>query len=404
MPLTEIIRSAFRSIRANRMRALLTMLGVIVGVASVIALSAVGQASTDSVTQQVEALGSNLLTIMPGSASTSGVSLGAGSATTLVYSDAAAITANDPNVAQVAPLVQRSVQIVYGNSNTSTQLQGTTANYPLVKPTPVAQGRFFLPQEVTANAQVAVLGSQTAQTLFGFQSAVGQTIDLNGVPYTVIGVLAPEGSNGFQNLDDRVMIPITTAMNELTGSDVLNSIDVSATSQQDMALAQQEITSTLRNLHQLGPGEASDFRIMNQATILSTLQSVTQEMTDLLTGVAAISLVVGGIGIMNIMLVSVTERTREIGIRKAIGAKRSVIMAQFLVESVVLSVGGGLIGVVLGGGGAAIAGIVLHKSGLVSLSAVLLSVGFAIVIGVVFGVYPARKASALHPIEALRYE
>lgn len=404
MSLTEVLRSAFRSIRANRMRALLTMLGVIVGVASVIALSAVGQSSTNAVTTQVESLGSNLLTVMPGSSSAGGVSFGAGSSTTLVYADAAAIAANDPNVAQVAPLVQKNAQIVYGSNNTSTSVQGTSANYPLVKPTPVESGRFFLPQEVATSAQVAVLGSQTAQTLFGYQSPVGQTIDINGIPFRVIGVLASEGSNGFQNLDDRVMIPVTTAMNDFTGTDVLSSIDVSASSQTTMNQAQQEVQATLRNLHHLGPGQADDFTIMNQATILSALQSVSQEMTDLLTGVAAISLLVGGIGIMNIMLVSVTERTREIGIRKAIGAKRRVIMTQFLVESVVLSVGGGLIGVALGGGGAEVAGIIMKESNLVSPVAVMLSVSFAVLIGVLFGVYPARKASLLNPIEALRYE
>jgi putative ABC transport system permease protein len=234
---------------------------------------------------------------------------------------------------------------------------------------------------------------------------VGQTIDVEGMPFQVIGVMASQGSNGFQNLDNEILIPITTEMNLFAnGSQSVSTIAVSAASQTVMNQVEQEITSTLRVLHHLGPGQSSDFTIQNQASILSTLQSVSQVFTILLAGVAGISLVVGGIGIMNIMLVSVTERTREIGIRKAIGARRGVILAQFLTESVMLSLAGGAIGVLLGVGASALIGYFMHAGNVLSLTSVLLSSGFALVVGVVFGVYPARKASRLKPIDALRYE
>lgn len=407
MSFRETLRTAFRSILVNRMRSFLTMLGIIIGVASVIALSSVGNAATKSVTNQVESLGSNLLTVSPGATQFGGVNFGAGSSSTLTYADSQAIAANDAEVAHVAPIVDvRSTQAVYGTNNTSTSLQGTTADYASVRTTTLSSGSFLLPQEVQNSENVAVLGSEIAQTLFsGYRvNPVGQTIDLNGTPFTVVGVLQSQGSNGFSNLDNQITIPITVAMNVFNGSDSVSTIDVSAVSQANMDQAEQEIESTLRNLHQLRPGQSDDFTIQNQASVLNTLQGVTKVLTMLLGGIAAISLLVGGIGIMNIMLVSVTERTREIGIRKAIGAKRKTVMMQFLVESVLLSVVGAAIGLILGGGGAEIVGAFMKLGNIVSPVSVILSVVFAMLIGIGFGVYPARKASRLNPIDALRYE
>jgi len=405
MRFQETIRIALRSIRANKMRAFLTMLGIIIGVSSVITLSAVGNGATVLVTKQVQGLGSNLLTVSPGATKVGGVSYGSGSTSTLTLADVAAITQQDTDVAAVAPLSSHNGQVVYQSNNTSTSIQGTTANYLDVKPGTLAVGRFFSSQEVNHNGSVAVLGSQTAQTLFGGSAGViGQTIDINQIPFTVIGVMASQGSNGFLNLDDRVMIPITTYANVLTGSQSINSMNISAKSSAVMNQAQAEVEATLRVMHHLTPGQADDFRIQNQASILSTLQGITGVLSELLAGIAGISLVVGGIGIMNIMLVSVTERTREIGIRKAIGAKRRVILMQFLVEAVIISVLGGIIGIAIGGGGSELLGLLMNFGNVVSGGSVLLSICFSVIVGIVFGVYPARKAANLNPIDALRYE
>lgn len=406
MNLLEILRVAWRSLRTNKMRSFLTMLGIIIGVMAVILSAAVGIGAKDLVTRQVESLGSNLLTVMPGSTQLGGVNRGQGSANTLTYQDVSTILQQDPDVALATPMVSHGAQVVFGPNNTSTAIEGTDASYPQIKGVGVAAGRFFQPQEVSRSATVAVLGTTVAQTLFAGTGVnpVGQTIDINQLPFTVIGVAAPQGSNGFQNLDNAIAIPITTEMNLLTGNDSVNSILVSAKSATVMNQAQQEITSTLRVAHQLTGNQPNDFSIFNQATILSALGSITTILTVLLAGISGISLLVGGIGIMNIMLVSVTERTREIGIRKAIGAKSSVILSQFLTESLVLSLSGAMIGLLLGGGIAIIGGQAFHLSGLVSLTSVLLAVLFAIAVGVIFGVYPARKAANLKPIDALRYE
>ncbi len=407
MSVVDTLRIALRSIAANKMRSGLTMLGIIIGVASVIALSALGQAETIGITKQIESLGTNLLTISPGAAGVRGVQLGLGSSSTLTYADAQQIAQNDPGVAYVSPLVQSNTQVVYDANNDSVTVQGTSGQYAAMKGLALAQGSYLTAQNVKDGANVAVLGSDIAQILFAGTGAspIGATIDIRQIPFTVIGVLSTQNSTGFQNPNDNIEIPITTAMNEFSGSSSVGSILVSAQSPAVMNQVEQEITSTLRFLHHLSASQVSDFQIFNQATTLSVLSSTTQLLTEILTGVAAISLVVGGIGIMNIMLASVTERTREIGIRRAVGATRGAILLQFLMEAVTLSVTGALIGgLLLGVGGSELAGRLTHMGNLVTLAPVLYSIGFSLVVGVVFGLYPARKAANLNTIDALRYE
>lgn len=400
------MRVAWRSVRANKMRSFLTMLGIIIGVMAVVLSSAIGLSAKAGVTKQVENLGTNVLTVMPGSASSGGISRGFGSASTLTTSDATAIAEQDPDVQYVAPLVSSDQQVVYGTNNTNTAIEGTNAEYPDIKNLTMAEGRFFLESEVNSAANVAVLGSQVEETLFSGErvNPVGQTIDIGGIPFTVVGVAASQGTSGFSNQDDAIAIPITTAMNLFTGSDTVNQILVSAKSQDVMDQAQLEVESTLRVQHQLSAATADDFQISNQATILNTLSGVDRILTLLLDGISAISLLVGGIGIMNIMLVSVTERTREIGIRKAIGAKRSVISMQFLLESLMLSVSGAIVGLILSSIGTEIVSKLTQDGNLLSPVAVGASMGFSVAIGLIFGVYPARKAANLKPIDALRFE
>lgn len=402
----ETLRVSWSSIRANKMRSFLTMLGIIIGVVSVIGSFAVGVGAKDMITSQVESLGSNLLTIMPGSNSSGGINFGFGSASTLTYQNVQMILSQDPDVAAASAVESYNAQVVYKSNNTSTSVEGVDSSYQQIKNIGMQEGRFFQPEEVSQSATVAVLGSQIEQTLFAGTGVdpVGQTIDISGIPFTVIGVAKSQGASGFQNPDDAIAIPITTELNIFEGSQNVTNIIVSATSSTNMSQAQQEIESTLRVAHQLTATESDDFTISNQATILSAMSSITTILTILLGSISGISLLVGGIGIMNIMLVSVTERTREIGIRKAIGAKRSAILGQFLTESLILSVGGALMGLLLGAGIVDIVGGVMKLGNLVSVLAVVVSVAFSIGVGIIFGVYPARKASLLKPIDALRYE
>lgn len=403
MSFLESLRVSFRSIKANGLRSVLTMLGIIIGVAAVIAMVAIGEGTSASVASQINGLGSNLLIVSPGQATQGRISLGAGSLNTLTLADAEAI-AQKESVSGVAPSVNGRAQLVWGSSNYSTSLEGTTESFPEVRNVQVAQGRFFSNFEVKKQFNVAVVGTEIVTNLFGGSNPIGETIQINRIPFTVIGVLKSQGSSGMTNNDDRVLIPVTTAMNRLTGGQYVNSIYVSAASAEQMAQAQADTAETLRTQHNLRPSESDDFRITSQSDILSTAQAVSGSMTALLSGIAAISLIVGGIGVMNIMLVSVTERTREIGIRKAIGAKKRDILRQFLIEAVTLSLLGGVIGILLGIGAALAVSKLGGMATAITISPVLYAFLTSTAVGVIFGVYPARKAAQLKPIDALRYE
>ncbi|MBG9786448.1 ABC transporter permease [Brevibacillus laterosporus] len=399
----EAMRVSLRSVTANKLRSFLTMLGIMIGVSAVITMVAIGEGAKASVANQINGLGSNLLIISAGQAKQGGISLGAGSLS-LRLEDAKALQQKD-SIASVTPAVSTRAQLVYQSDNYLSSLEGTTEAFPEVRNVSLQEGRFFTSFEVSEQANVVVIGSEVVTNLFASsnESPIGKTIEINRIPFTVVGILKSQGSSGMTNNDDKVIIPITTAMERL-GQSSIRTIYASATSADEMLQAQFDIQQTLRAQHKLMPSQENDFTISSQSDILETAQSVTSVMTTLLSGIAGISLVVGGIGIMNIMLVSVTERTREIGIRKAIGATKVAIMQQFLIESVTLSFLGGMIGILLGIGAAWI----VNKLGGVEIAITITPMLYAFLsslfVGVVFGVYPAKKAAEMKPIDALRYE
>ena len=406
MNFLESIRVSLRALRANKLRSALTMLGIIIGVAAVIAMVGIGNGATASITSQIQGMGSNLLTISPGQSNSGGVNGGAGSSATLTMDDVEKIQALGPAVKAVAPIASSNAQVVLGSGNTSTSINGTTADYEIIKNVTMARGRFITKEDVDSSARVAVLGPTVVENLLGDANAtiVGKIIKINNVPFQVIGVTTATGSTGLQSSDDMITAPISTVQARLIGKKTVRSILVSASSEAQMQTAQDEITAALRKSHKILDGKDNNFRVQNQADMLETMTSVTQTLTMLLGGIAGISLLVGGIGIMNIMLVSVTERTREIGIRKAIGAKGKDILLQFLIEAVVLSVLGGSLGIALGYGGSNLAGKVLTMDTSISVTSVFIAFGFSAAIGIIFGVFPARKAASMDPIDALRYE
>lgn len=399
----ELVRLALQRLAAARLRSTLTALGVIIGVAAVVALVSVGQGATSGITARLEGLGTNLLTISPGGAF-SGLTRGAaGSAQTLTLADADALV-ELADVVAVAPEITSQQLVVAGTRNTTTQIVGTTPDYRSVRAYDVWQGAFFTDLAVEHALRVAVLGATTADDLGLGAEAIGTEISIGGLPFEIVGILQPKGSSGPVSQDDQVIIPISTLRHTFSSSDRVRSIAVSVASLGVMDEAKGEITALLRQRHGLDAAASDDFTIQDQAQLLSTVSDVTTTLSLLLAGIASISLVVGGIGIMNIMLVSVRERTREIGIRKAIGARERDILVQFLIEALTLSVLGGLVGALVGVGVSALIGVVAGWGLIVSPWTIVVALAFSLLVGVVFGVWPARQASRLDPIAALRYE
>ncbi|MGI9090110.1 MAG: ABC transporter permease [Gemmatimonadaceae bacterium] len=406
LPVGETIGIALTALRANKLRSMLTMLGVVIGVAAVIAMVAIGRGAQESVNQRISALGTTLISISPGQIFGRGVASGTDRAL-LKMEDAAALETHGSYITQVEPEMSKNAQVQYLSKNANTSIIGTTANYPEVRKYEIGAGRMFTQQEDKASRLVAVIGDAVAQNLGVTDPAslIGQPIRVQGIQFTVIGTLAPKGQGAtFGNPDDQVLIPLTTARYRIIGADRLRQINVLAPSDSEVTATMAEAETILRRQHRLRPGQEDDFNIRSQSDFLNTLGETTQTFTYLLAGIAAVSLVVGGIGIMNIMLVSVTERTREIGVRKALGATRINILLQFLIEAVVLCMLGGIGGIIVGGGGAMIMTRVAHWNASISWSAVVLAFAFSAVVGVIFGVWPARRAATLNPIEALRYE
>ncbi len=405
MLIGEIIRVALGALRANKLRSLLTMLGIVIGVAAVIAVVALGTGAQSAVKDRISSLGTTLLTIMPGQQRGMGVSFD--QSMKLTMDDAAAIEERSPNITAVQPEMTSRLQVQFLNQNTNTSVVGTTSNYLEVRKYQLQAGRMFSRSEDEGRQRVAVLGPTVLETL-GINSPdaiIGEPVRIRGIQFTVVGVLKSKGqSTPFGNPDDQVLVPITTGRFRLFGSDRLRSISVLAQSEAKIPDAMADVQRVIRREHRLAQGRPDDFQIRSQADFLNTLGETTQVFTYLLSGIAAVSLLVGGIGIMNIMLVSVTERTREIGIRKALGATKANILLQFLIEAVVLCLLGGLIGALVGSGGATAMSAFFQWNTIISPGAIAAAFVFSAVVGVVFGVWPARRAAGLDPIVALRYE
>ena len=401
--LTAVI--ALRALRRNKLRSTLTVLGIIIGVASVVAMVAVGNGAQARIESQVAALGQNLLSVFAGSRRSGGVNTGLGSASTITLADADAIAREVTDVVAVSPEVSSTAQAIANGRNWSTTITGESPDYLKIRDWKLASGAMFAEREVRAAAKVAIIGSKTSNELFGPLNPVGQAVRVKNIPFVIIGLLESKGAGmGGQNQDDRIIIPYTTAMKRITGEKYLRSINLQVSSAARMEAAQQQITSLLRQRHRLTAGKDDDFNIFNQKEIADTVGSISRVITLLLGAVAGISLLVGGIGIMNIMLVSVTERTREIGIRIAVGAQPGDIRLQFLIEAITLSLLGGLIGVVGGVGASRLVATVADFKAIVSTGSILLAFSVSSVIGIFFGFYPANKAAAMDPIDALRYE
>jgi putative ABC transport system permease protein len=400
-----VIKIAFRALRRNKMRTVLTMLGIIIGVGAVIAMVALGRGAKAQVEARIAALGQNVIQIFSGSVNRGGVFSGFGGAGTLTVEDALAIQSEVPNVVAVSPEVRSGAQITYGENNWSTQIMGESVDYLTIRQWDVADGAMFTEADERSAAKVCVLGRTTADRLFVDEDPVGKTIRIKNVPVKVLGVLKRKGASMFgQDQDDTIIVPYTTGMKRFAGATTLRMIQASAASADQMVDVQNAITELLRQRHRIQAGRDDDFIIRNQQEITEAQTATTETMTALLAGVAIISLIVGGIGIMNIMLVSVTERTREIGIRMAVGARGHDILLQFLIEAVTLSSTGGVLGIALGLGAAEAITVIKKWPTLVSAESIMIAFVFSAAVGIFFGFYPARKASQLDPIEALRYE
>lgn len=405
MHLKNLLKVALKSILKSRMRSLLTALGIIIGVAAVVVMVAIGDGAQIQVEQQISSLGSNLLIVFPGSASTGGIRMGAGSINRFTMDDVKRIEDEGTLIKAVSPIVRSGGQVIGGVGNWSTQILGVATNYLEIRDWPLATGDFFTDKDMISRAKVAVLGQTVVKQLFPNEDPIGQQIRIRNVPFKVIGVLTAKGQSAMgSDQDDIIFAPATTVLDRLTGGRYISYIQASAISTDRIDAAQNQLVTIMREAHHLNPGEDDDFTVRNQAEITEAATETSKILTILLASVAGVSLIVGGIGIMNIMLVSVTERTREIGIRLSVGARTSDILIQFLTEAIVLSLAGGLIGVLLS------IGIIFVLTNYVGMAAVIrpeiifIAVTFAGVIGIFFGFYPARKAANLNPIDALRYE
>lgn len=401
----ESVSIALNALVGNKMRSILTMLGIIIGVGAVIAMVSIGMGVRDQVSNSIAGLGSNLIMVSPGAPSSSGVRQAAGSGITLSLKDAQAIANEVDGVNKVAPSVSKQYQLVAGNQNWMTSVMGTTPDYLDVRNMIVQAGSFITDKDLETRERVAVIGPTVSSNLFGDSNPIGQSIRINNTPFRIVGVLESKGqSAGGSDQDDTVVIPLTTAQERLMGITYIQLINIQAESTEIVSQVQEDVTSLLRSRHRLGADKEDDFTVRNMVSIMETAEEATGSITLLLGFIAGISLLVGGIGIMNIMLVSVTERTREIGIRKALGARYHNILMQFLIEAVVIGVAGGLAGIALGIGAAYGISAIAGWSTVISSASIIMAFGFSIGIGLFFGIYPARKAALLDPIDALRYE
>ena len=406
MDILAIIRIAMRALARNKMRSSLTMLGIIIGVGAVIAMVSVGQGAQEQAQQQIAAMGSNMLFVQSGTVTRGGMRMGWGATKTLIYEDMQAILRECPSVKAAAPGSNASAQVVFGNDNWATNINGTEPQYFDIRTWPFAEGGTFNQDDVNLSANVAVIGETVRKNLFGPTDPIGETIRINNLPFKIVGLLQPKGTTAAtgQDQDDIIFVPITTLQKKITGQPWLRWIVVSAVSQPASYTAQQQITSLLRDRHRIRSAQDDDFFVRNLADVADLADQNARLFTILVASIASISLLVGGIGVMNIMLVSVTERTREIGIRMAIGATETDVQQQFLIEAVVLSLLGGGIGIIVGIGSSLLITNTLGWSVLVSPLAIVAAVIFSMAVGIFFGFYPAQKAAQLDPIEALRYE
>lgn len=403
-----ILKISLKALQVNKMRSSLTMLGIVIGVGAVIAMLAVGTGASRRISEQISSIGSNLIMVLPGAATAGGVRMGAGTQSTLTIGDAEAIPRECPAVSSVAPVHSGTAQVVYGNQNWATGIVGTTPGMLDVREWKIADGRSFSGEDVRSDAKVCLLGQTVVDNLFGDASPVGQVIRIKRVPFTVIGTLERKGQSPTgQDQDDTIYVPITTAQKKLFGTalpGIVRMIMVKARSTEDLYEAENQINALLRQRHRIGPKQEEDFTVRNLTQMMQAQEQSAKVMTLLLGAIASVSLLVGGIGIMNIMLVSVTERTREIGIRMAVGARTWDIRLQFIIEAMVLSLVGGIVGIVIGIVGSRIISIAAGWPVTISMLSIFLAFGFSAMVGIFFGYYPAYKASLLNPIDALRHE
>jgi putative ABC transport system permease protein len=407
MTISNLLRETFLALSSNKSRSGLTMLGIVIGISSVITMLAIGTGASNSIQSSIQALGTNVLEVLPGAQRTPGspVSGGGGSANTLSMSDVQALITQIPEIENVTPVVNSRAQVVVPGNNTNTSIIGTTPSYADVHTVSMQEGSFITTGQVSSVSRVAVLGPTTRDTLFGANAEVlGQTIRIKNILFTIVGITVAKGGSGFSNPDDRIYIPVSVAQQMISGSQSVSTIDMQVNDQTQLPSAKNDITTTLLAQHHIQNAGAADFSFLDQASISATASSITGLLTLLLGSIAGISLIVGGIGIMNMMLTSITERTREIGLRKAVGAKSADISNQFLFEAVALTVIGGCIGIMLGYLCAYAVTATGAVAAIVSMQSVLMSVGVSALTGIVFGYFPARKAAKLNPIDALRYE